>query len=158
MATWTATTAPVDRGRAEGRFLTLLMADNVKIFKGDIVRIEANGYATNAAPAAGDMCAGIATETVDNTTTGHTAGGKSIIVDSEGVFQVFKASAGITDVGTLCYCSEAADAQTVVSGTGGLTHATLVGAAVGRVFDPVTKAADTTRLWIKLTTLQQIAS
>ncbi len=155
---WTATTTPAYRDRADGDVISLLVEDNVKIYKGDIVRINAAGYATNAAPATGDMCAGIATETVDNTVTGHTQGGKSILVATEGVYQVFKASAAITDVGTLCYCSEAADAQTVVSGTGGLSHATLVGTAVGRVLDPVTKAADTTRLWIKLKTLQQIAS
>ena len=128
---WAATTAKFDTAKSPNGLLSVPMADNEKIFKGDIVRINAAGYATSAGtPATADMFIGVATESVDNTVTGHTAGGLNITVDAErGSIHTFKfASGGITDRGTLAYLDVATDAQTVIGSAG--THAVTVGAIV----------------------------
>jgi len=104
------------------------MVDTEKIYKGDLVRINADGeWTSSGAPAAGDMFAGIAIETVDNTVDGH-----NIEVDTKGIFQLTLASAAQADVGTLVYggASDAAnDQQSVYSSAG--THSLLIGAVVG---------------------------
>jgi hypothetical protein len=58
------------------------VADNVVIYKGSIVAINTLGYAQPAASTASFLVAGIADSKVDNTLSGHTAGGKSIRVVS----------------------------------------------------------------------------
>ena len=80
---WTASTAKRDTKKSPNGLLSGPMADNEVIYKGDIVRSIASGYwSSQAAPATGDMFVGVATETVDNTGTGHAAGAKNITVDS----------------------------------------------------------------------------
>ena len=65
---WAATTVATDPARKDGQVISFPMADNITIFKGDMVRIIASGYVlSGTAPAAGDMFAGIAMETVSNT-------------------------------------------------------------------------------------------
>jgi len=164
MASFTATTTPKDTFHEEGRRISFLMEDATTIYKGDLVRINADGYAVSREDAAvGDMFAGMACETVVNA---GAVGAKSILVDTEGVFQVFKATAAITDIGSHAVCSTGgtADPQTVTCaaaaytavGIPGNTDAVVVGTVVGRVLDPLTKVADATRLWVKLLSLQQI--
>src|SRR5262245_34245297 len=58
------------------------MADNQKVYKGSLVAIDAAGYARPAADTASYISAGIAVDQVDNTITGHTAGGLRIRVRS----------------------------------------------------------------------------
>jgi predicted RecA/RadA family phage recombinase len=160
---WAATTVATDPARKDGQVISFPMADNITIFKGDMVRIIASGYVlSGTAPAAGDMFAGIAMETVSNTDSGHAAGTKSILVDTEGTFAIPKATAGIADVGTLLYIDDDADqsAAAVQIGSGGLTHDVLVGSAVGLVYDETTvpPTVSTTKLRVKLLSLQQIAT
>ena len=153
---WAATTAGVDHGRKPGDILSFLVEDNIVIEKGNVVRIDAAGYATAETPAVGDMAAGIALETVDNTVTGHTAGGKSISVLTEGVVNLLKDTAVIGDVGTAAFCSSTVDANTVDSGAFTLANASLCGAFTGLVYDPVTGIASGSQLWVKLRCLQHI--
>jgi hypothetical protein len=154
---WTATTAAVDTDYEDGIILSLPMVDNKIIYKGDLVRITAEGYASGSstAPATGDMFIGMALETVDNTKTGHATGGKSVRVVTEGTVEVFKGTAAITDLGCLAYNSVTVDAQTVDVSAG--THACLVGAVVGLVYSK-DKVADTTKLRIKLISGANIAT
>jgi len=156
---WAATTTPRDVRRADGVVLSFLVEDNLVIYKADIVRINAAGYATSAVPTSGDMAAGIALETVDNTTTGHTQGGKKILVQTEAVCRVFHNTdaAAAADVGAAAVCDGAAtgDAGAIETGTFADVGC-ICGTVVGLVYDPITQVQDTSRVWIKLQTLQQI--
>lgn len=128
---WAASSAKRDTAKSPNGLLSFPMADNEYIYKGDIVRVAADGYATSdAAAATGDMFVGVAVETVDNTGTGHAAGAKNITVDAEfgSVHSFAFDSASQSDVGTLVYNSVAADPQTVIGSDG--THAVLIGACV----------------------------
>lgn len=162
MATWTALTTATDPKRQDGKVIAFLMSD-VVIYKGDIVRIAADGYLTNVTPATGDMCAGIALETVDN--SAGSAGDKTCLVATEGVCVVYHADAGdVSDIGTTAICAAGSgdDAQVVTSGYSSVTNACACGTIIGAWYDPVTGAEDVAdsdgfyRLWIKLQTLRQI--
>ncbi|MCX8053104.1 MAG: hypothetical protein N3B12_04800, partial [Armatimonadetes bacterium] len=61
----TATTTARESKRKDGRLISYPMAA-VKIPKGALVNINAAGYATNASDTAGETFAGVAYETVDN--------------------------------------------------------------------------------------------
>lgn len=63
-------------------WLTLPVADNVIIYKGArVMVVGGTGYATPAADTASGIYVGIARETVDNTISGHTAGGLTVTVE-----------------------------------------------------------------------------
>lgn len=64
----------------EGIFADIPVADNVKIYEGALVMIDANGYATPLT-GTGQKFAGIAYRQADNTITGHTAGGIRVKVN-----------------------------------------------------------------------------
>ena len=151
---WSASTVPVERGRQDGKVLSFL-ASNVAIVKGDIVRIAADGYLTNAAPASGDMSAGLALESVDN--SGGSAGALGCLVQTEGVVAVYKdtLNAAISDVGNAALCDEAVDCQSITLGAFSSGNC-LLGGVVGLVRDPVTGIVDVEKVWVKLKTLQQI--
>ena len=143
--TWTATSSIRETRRQDGRILALPMEDNVTVYKGDLVRLNAAGFATStSAPAAGDVFAGVAYETIDNTTTGHAQGGKKVRVETTGVHSFKKSVPAATDRGVTVYggASDATnDQQTVYDSQG--THAVVVGKVVDYL-DPDTGAASTT--------------
>jgi hypothetical protein len=94
----TATTTAREAKRKDGELIAYKMAA-VKIPKGALVNINADGYATNATDAAGETFAGVAYETVDN--AGGAAGAQEIRVQTTGTF-VFVDGGGNgaqTDVG-----------------------------------------------------------
>lgn len=161
---WTPLTAPSDSKYKDGKILTFPVVDNVVVKKGDIVRINADGYATGhtTAPATGDICAGVALETVDNTGIGHVSGAKSVSVATEGVIDVYLSggSADISSVGNLAYnsASSSDDPHTIQLGVTNPNSGSvcLVGAIVGRVFS-ADKVPDTNRLRMKLLTFREIA-
>jgi len=63
-------------------WLTMPVADNVIIYKGArVMVVGGTGYATPAADTSGGIYVGIARETVDNTVSGHTAGGVSVTIE-----------------------------------------------------------------------------
>lgn len=96
----TATTTAREAKRKDGRLIAYPMAA-VKIPKGALVNVNSAGYATNATDTAGETFAGVAYETVDNSS--GSAGDKSIRVETTGTF-VFVDGGGNgaqTDVGTL---------------------------------------------------------
>ena len=106
MASFTVETAANERYRKEGEILAMGMHDNVKLYKGDIVLADATtGLArpVYSGGAQGDTFMGVAMESVDNTTSGHTAAGKTIRVYRTGSFQFYKASAAIGDVGLAAF-------------------------------------------------------
>lgn len=79
----TATTNAREAKRKDGELISYKMAA-AKIPKGALVNINAAGYATNASDTAGDTFAGVAYETVDNST--GNAGDKEIRVETTGTF------------------------------------------------------------------------
>ncbi len=94
----TATTNARESKRKDGELISYKMAA-VKIPKGALVNINAAGFATNATDAASETFAGVAYETVDNST--GSAGDKEIRVENRGTF-VFVDGGGNgaqTDVG-----------------------------------------------------------
>jgi len=94
----TATTTAREARRKDGQVIAYPMA-TVKIPKGALVNINANGYATNSTDAASETFAGVAYETVDN--SAGNAGDLSIRVETTGTF-VFVDGGGNgaqTDVG-----------------------------------------------------------
>jgi hypothetical protein len=99
--------------RGQGDVRSYKLADNVKIYKGAIVVLDSSGYARPARNNSSDtIVAGIAIEQVDNTVTGHTAGGLNVRVRSGCHFDLVTASASQAHVGTAYY---ALDDQTVRS-------------------------------------------
>lgn len=110
-----------DKGKQGSDIASLLMADNIKIMKGALVCLDAAGFAWHT-PIASTPFMGIALETVDNTLTGHTQGGKRITVAQRGIFSLKMASGGLqTLVGTKAYWSD---------GTGGDNASVVVAKAV----------------------------
>jgi hypothetical protein len=94
----TATTNAREARRKDGELISYKMAA-VKIPKGALVNINAAGFATNSTDAASETFAGVAYETVDNST--GAAGDKDIRVETTGTF-VFVDGGGngaVTDVG-----------------------------------------------------------
>jgi hypothetical protein len=80
------------------------VADNVKIYEGMAVGSLA-GYARQLVAA--DVFLGFAEATVDNTLTGHAAGGKNIRTRRKGSIQLDVTSLAITDIGKDVYASDA---------------------------------------------------
>jgi hypothetical protein len=76
-----ALSADVMNPRQEGDFLDIPVADNVLIYEGALVMIDANGYATPLT-GTGQKFAGVAYRQADNTIVGHTAGGIRVKVDA----------------------------------------------------------------------------
>ena len=89
------------------------VADDVVIYRGSAVGSLA-GYARQLV--AGDTFLGFAEETVDNTTTGHSAGGKQIQVRRWGQIQLSVASVAVTDIMADVYASDG-DTFTLVAGS-----------------------------------------
>jgi hypothetical protein len=89
------------------------VADNVVIYKNSLVCLNTSGYAVPAADTASYVCVGIAVSKVDNTVTGHTAGGKRIDVRS-GVNVKHLVTSGATQasVGTTYFVTDSATVAT----------------------------------------------
>jgi len=87
----------------EGRIQSVLVEDNVHIYKDSLVVINAAGYAEPATDAAGKKFIGVAYEECDNTLTGHAQGGKSVRVQRDGVYKMPATSIAITSTGARMY-------------------------------------------------------
>lgn len=137
------TAAAADRNEVQfkGRNADLrsyLVADNVKIYKNTIVVLDSGGYLRPARGTAGELVAGIAVEQVDNTLSGHAAGGKSCRVTSNlHVLLLCAATAAQTSVGATFYATD------------DLTTTATAGTPVGVVSEYV----DATHVWIFIPTL-----
>lgn len=95
------------RGEEHSDIKSYPVADNVKIYKGSLVSIHA-GYAVPAADTSGDLCAGVAMEQVDNTTTGHSAGRYNIRVRSNAHFLLVSSGLAQTDLGAAVVVTDSA--------------------------------------------------
>jgi hypothetical protein len=133
------------------------------IYKGDIVRIPAAGYALAGDGAASlaqyDCCAGIALETVDNT-----AGGKWVRVLTEGIVNLTLTSSAtaigtraIQAAGNAYTVTSAATALCAVNGSDDANNEVHVGMIVGIPENDIVVggAASTTHMLVKLQTLRQ---
>ncbi len=93
--------------RRDGHVLCIPVKQGARIYKGALV-CRSGGYAVPAADASGLSFAGVALESVDNTTGAN--GDAEVRVWQTGVFPVFKASAAMADIGQQACC---VDDQTV---------------------------------------------
>jgi hypothetical protein len=118
LAADTAINTKVDRD-----LLSYPVADNVLIYKGSLITINAAGYAIPAADTASTIFAGIADAHVDNTITGHTAGGLSCTVQRDRVALLTATGLAQTSVGLAVYVLDSG----TVALTGGVTNHVLVG-------------------------------
>jgi len=99
----TAATAAVDTPRREGEVLDIPVAASTKIYKGTQV-CYSSGYAVSSTGADGQAFAGVAYETVDNSS--GSAGEKTVRVYRKGIFEFDLASAAQTDVGLEVYSAD----------------------------------------------------
>lgn len=153
------------------KVIAFKVADNVKIFKGDMVRIQGStGYAIagdgTASLAQYDCFAGIALETVDNTGVGHAAGASWVRVQTEGSVALVKSVSADTDRGcralhsaTVAYVVTAsATTLCAVNGSDDANNEVHIGWIWGRDYSEggaIGGTISTARLRIKLQTLRQ---
>lgn len=121
------------------------VADNVVIYKGSIVALDASGYARPARSTAGELIVGVAIQKFDNTITGHAAGGRDALgqagvrVASGADFLLLcSASASQASVGQPFYALDDATVRATV-GTGGV-------AGIVREY------VDATHVWVHIPT------
>jgi hypothetical protein len=118
-------TANKDTEWKEGKLESFLIEDNVHIYKGALVCLNADGYAVPAADADGYTLQGEAYEERDNTLIGHSQGGKSVRVRIGGILRVAASSITQAMVGQMMYV---VDDQTVDDDPG--THGIKAGRLV----------------------------
>ena len=135
-----------------------------KIYKGDIVRITASGYAVagdgSLSLAQYDTCAGVALETVDNT-----AGGKWVRVMTEGSVPLLLnhsdsaiGTRALHAAGSATTVTSAATALCAVNGSDDANNEVHVGMIVGAAWNDypgVIGAESTTKMQVLLQTLRQ---
>ena len=110
----------------EGKLLSILVEDNVHIYRGVGVCVNAAGYATPMGDDSGSVFVGVAIEEVDNTLTGHSQGGKRVRVSMPGNAVFTKSTAAQTDLGLPVYAGY--DGTVVVAGSS--TNKVFVGTIV----------------------------
>ena len=93
-----ALSSPYDARRKDGALLASAVAAGARVFKGGLLTVaSATGLAQSGADAAGQVFAGVAYESADN--TGGAAGAKAVRILKTGVFTYAKTGAAQTDVG-----------------------------------------------------------
>lgn len=122
----TATTAAREAGYKEGLLVSYKVAASTKIPKGALVVINSSGYATNLTDAAGVVFAGVAYETVDNSSGSN--GDLEIRVQTSGTFEFVDSGGAQADVGDIFFGS---DNQTVTNAA--TNYLVAVGVAVESV-------------------------
>ena len=99
-----ALSADLEAQRKVGHLVDYYVVDNDILYKGAMLCADdTTGYVEPATDAASKNFAGVAAEKVDNTATGHSAGGKEIRVYKTGSFLFAKASAARGDTGKAAY-------------------------------------------------------
>lgn len=108
----TALSADRKTNYREGVEMEHPVAAAVTIYAGSLVCLDASGYATPGADAAGVKFLGVAQESADNSS--GSAGDVNVRVRRKGVFYLAASGMALTDVGTAAYV---ADDQTVAKST-----------------------------------------
>jgi hypothetical protein len=133
---WANLTAPIQDGRRDGDITSFKMAAEL-IYKGSLVYVDTNGYATIVA-GAGFAFLGAAYETVDN--SGGSAGDLNIRVWHTGVFPYSIASAAQTNVAEVVWGSIAGNPGTVLNSDPGAA------AKVG----VIAEVESSTKVWVRI--------
>jgi hypothetical protein len=126
-----AMTANKDVARKEGRVESFAVEDDVHIYKGALVALNASGYLEPASDAADKVLAGVAYEECDNTLDGHSQGGKSCRVERTGVFKLGASSVAQALVGRRVYVVDDATVDETTN------HSLLAGVVVEAVSSTV---------------------
>ena len=112
----------------EGRIISFLVEDDVHIYAGALVCVNAAGYLVPGDDAANYVFVGTAMQEIDNTIDPHSQGGKRCQVQVGGNVMAAKATAAQTDVNNDCYVL---DDQTVGL-VGASTHKVYAGTITSR--------------------------
>ena len=121
-----ALTGAYDAQRKDGELARYPLAANARVWKGGLVGLTAGGLAAAAADVAGEVVAGVAYETADNTT--GAAGAVSVRVQKVGSYVYGKSGAVQGDVGRTAFV---VDDNTV--STAATTNNVACGVVVGLV-------------------------
>ena len=124
--TCAALSADLEVVRKQSGLQSFPVVDNDIIYKGALVCVDTDGWLAPGADAAGYKFAGVAYEKVDNTLSGHSAGGKSCRVYTEGVFKLVCTSITQAMVGDMMFLTD----DTLVDETTGGTYYIPVGRLV----------------------------
>ncbi len=89
--------------RRQGNLQSYLVEDNVHIYKGALVVINTSGYALPGADTSGYRFVGVAAEEADNTVTGHSQGGISVKVWTDGEHKLTATSITQAMVGQMMF-------------------------------------------------------
>jgi len=124
------------QAKLRGDILSYPVEDSVHIYRGSMVDVlTSSGYAVPAADTPNHKFVGFAEEEVDNTLTGHTAGGKAVRVRRKGIFRMAKegGSVAITEIGTIVCASTAqgSAANQTCEALASSTNKPIVGTVVG---------------------------
>lgn len=122
----------VKRQGRDGKVRGIGVAASKTIYEGTLVYLDAGGDATDVKVDANTVFAGIARETVDNSSGAD--GDKDVEVWTDGVFELTSASLAAADVGVAIYGSD--NATTTKTSTGAPQVGTLVkviSATVGEI-------------------------
>lgn len=100
-----ALAANKDYQRKDGKLESMLVMNNVHIYKGALLVVNATGYVEPLTEAADKYFVGIAYEECDTTLAGYTVtpGLKSVRVVRDGIFLLAAASIALTDNGAPMY-------------------------------------------------------
>lgn len=123
----TALAADANLVTTEPRLFAFAVEDNQKIYKDSIVSVDSSGYARPGRDTSGDVGVGLAYEQVDNTVSGHTAGGKTIRVYGDRIVTIPASGMAQTSVGQLAYILDSA----TVALAGGTSNTIVIGLIVG---------------------------
>lgn len=131
-----ALSASVNTPRKHGEIQSYPVADNVHIYKGAHVCVNASGYAQPATDASSVKYLGIAYEEADNTVTGHADAFIDVRVEIEGRFLLVATGMAQTSIGKFCYITD--DSAVALTST--------YGVCVGKIEEYVSA----TSVWVEL--------
>lgn len=90
----------------DSTFAWFPVEDNVKIYSGAFVMVNTSGYLIPGADTASCRFMGVADQTVDNTVTGHTQGGKTCRIRRRGIISTAASGLAQTSVGQPAYLTD----------------------------------------------------
>jgi hypothetical protein len=111
-----AAAAAREAQRTDGKLKSVPVAASTKVYKGTLVAINSSGYAVPAADTANFKLAGVAYETVDNSSGAN--GDKSVRVEKSGEFEMNGSGLAQGDLGKEVYVTDDNTVQTAANTNG----------------------------------------